>query len=90
MSAEAAVADSDGVLGAEPSGDEGVGHAMDDERRGPPGWAEGPEQPDAIDVCEPVAEPAGYVVVVGPDHVPSQPGQLVDGGVEGDGPENVR
>ena len=33
MGAEAAVADADAVLGAEAGGDQGVGHAVDDERR---------------------------------------------------------
>ena len=73
MGAEAAVADADGVLGAEPGRDQRVGDGVDDERRNrqgdPPGTA---EQAHAVDAGQAVAEPLRHDPVVGGDGVPSE------------------
>ncbi len=92
MGAEAAVAHADAVLGAEPGGDQRVGHALDDEGRDRQrlGSPRGAEQPDAVDrrAARRGARPA---MASSWARMAAQPiaRQLVDGGVEGDRAEHV-
>ena len=90
VGAEAAVADADPVLGAEPRRDERVGDALDGEGHERQACCVRAEEPHAVDRCQPGPEVAGDLGVVVGDGVPAELAEGVDGGVQRHRADDVR
>ncbi len=92
VGAEAAVADADGPFGAQAGRHQRVGHALDREGADGQGLGVegGTEQADAVDGGQTGPEPAGQGRLVGPDGVPADAGEGGQGGLQGDGADDVR